>query len=145
MSRLPVPGEDDGTWGEILNDYLSQTLSVDGQLKAGAVGSTQIQAGAVTAAKLSQAVVTALTQATTAVQTVNSQTPDSSGNITIPVGPQGEQGIQGEPGTNGTDGLNGTNGIDGADGASITVTLISAADWPPPSDPDPLHWYIKVP
>lgn len=33
MSRLPVPGSDDGTWGGILNDYLSQAHNVDGTLK----------------------------------------------------------------------------------------------------------------
>jgi hypothetical protein len=25
------------------------------------------------------------------------------------------------------------------------VTLVPAAEWPAPSDPDPLHWYVKVP
>lgn len=46
MARLPVPGQDDGTWGDILNDFLRQTLNDDGSLKA-----------------LSQSQVTGLTQA----------------------------------------------------------------------------------
>jgi len=25
MARLPIPGQDNGTWGQILNDYLSRT------------------------------------------------------------------------------------------------------------------------
>jgi len=32
MSRLPIPGEDKGTWGSILNDYLSQSLDGGGLL-----------------------------------------------------------------------------------------------------------------
>jgi hypothetical protein len=37
MSRLPVPGEDTGVWGGVLNDYLSVSLSADGTLKSSAV------------------------------------------------------------------------------------------------------------
>ena len=33
MARLPQPGGDAGNWGEILNDYLSQSLHADGTLK----------------------------------------------------------------------------------------------------------------
>lgn len=37
MSRLPTPGSDNGTWGNILNDFLSQSLNSDGSLKASSV------------------------------------------------------------------------------------------------------------
>ena len=37
MSRLPNVGSDDGTWGGILNDYLSVSLDADGTLKSGAI------------------------------------------------------------------------------------------------------------
>ena len=33
MARLPTPGGDDGTWGGILNDFLSQEHNPDGTLK----------------------------------------------------------------------------------------------------------------
>lgn len=33
MARLPIPGQDDGTWGNILNDYLSVEHNSDGTLK----------------------------------------------------------------------------------------------------------------
>ncbi len=33
MARLPQPGSDDGTWGDVLNDFLSQTHNPDGTLK----------------------------------------------------------------------------------------------------------------
>ncbi len=32
-SRLPSPGGDAGTWGTVLNDFLSQSLNSDGTLK----------------------------------------------------------------------------------------------------------------
>jgi hypothetical protein len=35
MPRLPVPGSDDNTWGDILNDYLRVEHNVDGTLKLG--------------------------------------------------------------------------------------------------------------
>jgi len=34
MTRLPIPGSDDGSWGDILNDFLSQAHNSDGSLKA---------------------------------------------------------------------------------------------------------------
>lgn len=139
MSRLPVPGKDEGTWGEILNDYLSQSLTETGQLSADTVNTAQLQDGSVTAPKLSSAVLETLTKANASVQTINGQAPDSLGDIVIPEGPQGEQGVPGQDGAPGVDGANGTDGV------SVTVTLVAAADWPPPSDPDPLHWYVKVP
>lgn len=37
MSRLPQPGSDDGTWGTILNDYLSVAHASDGSLKSAAL------------------------------------------------------------------------------------------------------------
>lgn len=38
MSRLPIAGQDDGTWGSILNDFLSVSLNGDGTLKNSAIG-----------------------------------------------------------------------------------------------------------
>jgi len=37
MTRLPTPGGDDGSWGNILNDYLSAAHNTDGTLKTSAV------------------------------------------------------------------------------------------------------------
>lgn len=39
MARLPQPGGDNGNWGTILNDYLSQAHMPDGTLKQAAVAS----------------------------------------------------------------------------------------------------------
>jgi hypothetical protein len=34
MTRLPTPGSDNGTWGNVLNDFLSVEHNADGTLKA---------------------------------------------------------------------------------------------------------------
>lgn len=35
MARLPIPGKDAGSWGNILNEFLSVELNTDGTLKSG--------------------------------------------------------------------------------------------------------------
>src|SRR5687768_13474260 len=55
MARKPVPGSDKGSWGSILNDFLSQSLDAQGDLKDGIVSS----------AKLAPAVQTAMDAAVT--------------------------------------------------------------------------------
>jgi hypothetical protein len=40
MARLPNPGEDDGDWGNILNDFLRVSLNTDGTLKTSAVNAS---------------------------------------------------------------------------------------------------------
>lgn len=42
MSRLPVPGQDAGTWGNILNDFLSAAHNTDGTLKDGVVSTAKL-------------------------------------------------------------------------------------------------------
>lgn len=45
MARLPIPGDDVGSWGGILNDFLSVELNSDGTLKkAGAITTAQTTA-----------------------------------------------------------------------------------------------------
>lgn len=48
MARLPQPGSDNGTWGDILNEFLSQSLAPSGELKPDSVGATQLQPNSVT-------------------------------------------------------------------------------------------------
>jgi hypothetical protein len=52
MARLPIPGSDQGQWGEILNDYLSVAHNNDGSLK-----NVTIPAGSITPTMLSQSYV----------------------------------------------------------------------------------------
>lgn len=50
-ARLPTPGSDNGTWGDLLNAYLSVAQNDDGTLKP--IGTSSIQDDAVTASKIS--------------------------------------------------------------------------------------------
>ena len=52
MARLPIPGSDNGAWGDVLNDYLAQAHDSSGNLKAGAVGASQISDGSLPQAKV---------------------------------------------------------------------------------------------
>lgn len=45
MARLPQPGLDSGVWGDILNDFLSESLAADGTLKDGAVSQSTLTPG----------------------------------------------------------------------------------------------------
>lgn len=58
MARLPQPGSDNGTWGDILNEYLSQTLKPDGSLKDNSVTNSAIADNAVTAATIQDGSIT---------------------------------------------------------------------------------------
>lgn len=57
MARLPKVGGDDGNWGQILNDYLSRSLTSDGSLQAGSVGPTQLRDASVTESALADSAV----------------------------------------------------------------------------------------
>lgn len=63
MARLPTPGADKNTWGDILNDFLGQAHTGTGTLKDNAVGTATIQDGTVTNAKLHSSVQTAIANA----------------------------------------------------------------------------------
>jgi len=54
-ARLPQPGSDDGTWGNILNDFLSQAHNSDGSLKDSTVGTSKLADNSVTNIKLDAA------------------------------------------------------------------------------------------
>lgn len=56
MVRLPQPGGDAGNWGEILNEYLSQSHKTDGTLKNDSVTAATISDGTIEEAQLSSAV-----------------------------------------------------------------------------------------
>lgn len=55
MPRLPIPGKDNGAWGDILNEYLSQTHKSDGSLKDNVVTTNTIQRGTITEDRLDTA------------------------------------------------------------------------------------------
>lgn len=55
MARLPIPGSDKGSWGSVLNDFLSQAHEADGSLKDGSVTPDSIADDAITESKLDPA------------------------------------------------------------------------------------------
>lgn len=75
MPRLPIPGSDSSTWGDILNEYLLVEHNADGSLKIRDEGiPATIADGSVTSAKLASSVQASLGKADTAVQSVNGET-----------------------------------------------------------------------
>lgn len=67
MPRLPIPGSDNGDWGDILNNFLSQSLTSSGGLQDNTVGTDQVQNSSVTKTKLAIAVQTSLDKADAAI------------------------------------------------------------------------------
>ncbi len=55
MPRLPVPGSDMGSWGDILNEFLNVSHASDGTLKPNSVAGSQVQSGSITQSKLNTA------------------------------------------------------------------------------------------
>lgn len=139
MPRLPVPGQDNNTWGDILNEFLSVAHNPDGTLKAGqvAVPGPQGPAGP-TGPQGPQGPA-----GQNGTNGVNGQ--DGTDGPSGPQGPVGPEGPQGPTGPAGAQGASGQNGTDGADGESVTITFIEDSDWPPPSDPNPRHIYVRIP
>jgi Pectate lyase superfamily protein len=71
MTRLPKPGSDSGTWGDILNDFLDQSHNSDGSLKSSAVtgaGAYTKPPNGIPATDLDSATQTKLSQAASAYQ-----------------------------------------------------------------------------
>ena len=112
MPRLPHPGKDQGQWGQILNDYLSQVHKPDGTLKDNSVTASIIAPNTITTANLSQ-------DLKDKVDAVAGQQ-GATGPIgaTGPQGPSGTPGASGTPGTPGASGVPGTPGTPGSQGAT---------------------------
>lgn len=58
MTRLPIPGADADSWGDILNDYLQVSLASNGTLKPDAVTPAAIQDDSVAGTKLQDSSIT---------------------------------------------------------------------------------------
>lgn len=105
MSRLPLPGGDDNTWGDVLNDFLSVAHNSDGTLKAvsgsGAVRSISSVSTATVAAAATGTDYVYLVSGTTtltlptAVGNTNRYTAINSGSNTVTVNTTGGQTITG--------------------------------------------------
>lgn len=102
MARLPQPGGDNGNWGDILNDYLSQSLKSDGTLKDNLVNSnnlainsvgslalapdsvetTTIANGSITEQKIAEGVVSSLKLSPSLRSDIDSKLTVSSADLT---------------------------------------------------------------
>lgn len=99
MARLPIPGSDEGNWGTILNDFLSQTHDTNGQLRDGSIAETKLSPA--TQAKLNA--------------------------VAGPTGATGPAGATGATGAAGSQGATGPAGP--ASGAKLLIAADAPAEW----------------
>lgn len=111
MSRLPIPGSDEGNWGQILNDYLSAAHKPDGTLKDSVITTSNLAQEIKT--KLD--VIAGQQGATGATGPTGPQGPSGA------TGPQGIVGATGPAGPTGATGPSGAVGATGPSGAASTV------------------------
>jgi hypothetical protein len=81
MARLPNPGGDEGTWGNVLNEFLNTIHNTDGTLKDNVVSSSALAPDAVDSANIQDATISEdkLDAALAAkVNTVSSGAPDAT-------------------------------------------------------------------
>jgi len=118
MSRLPQPGGDNGNWGSILNDYLSQAHNNDGTLKPSSVSTAAIQNNSIPESKLDQDVRDKLNTLAGQQGATGAQGPTGPTGATGPQGPSGASGTPGAQGPSGVSGSQGATGLQGPAGAS---------------------------
>lgn len=137
VARLPQVGADEGSWGDILNDYLAQSHNSDGTLKAGSVSASAITPGSITESTLSPSIVSKL-NATGAdgasayeVAVANGFIGTEADWLASLVGAQGPAGIDGAQGPSGADGPQGAPGAGIATGgtAGQVLTKVDATDY----------------
>jgi hypothetical protein len=106
--RLPVPGQDGGEWGDILNGFLTVSHNTDGTLRSGAVTAAGGNSGA--------------SGATGPAGATGATGPVGATGASGPVGSQGATGAQGATGVTGTTGATGAGGATGPVGATGSVS-----------------------
>ena len=122
MARLPIPGADSGNWGQILNDYLSQSHKADGTFKDYVITDNNIADGTISESKFTAPVIAKINAGAGATGPVGpAGAPGSAGSqgatgATGPVGPQGGVGATGVTGATGAQGASGVAGTQGATG-----------------------------
>lgn len=130
MPRLPYPGGDDGNWGSILNDYLSQAHNTDGSLKPASVSTASIQNDSIAESKLDQDVRDKLNTiagqqgATGPTGATGATGPTGATGASGAMGASGASGAQGIAGPTGATGPSGTPGLQGATGATGAASTV---------------------
>ena len=110
-TRLPVPGQDNGNWGDILNEFLEVAHNTDGTVKPNAI----TQAGAVLTSQIGQPSGVAGLNNSGLVPTAKLATGTASssnflrgdGTWAVPTGTQGAVGADGPAGPTGDTGPQG--------------------------------------
>lgn len=133
MARLPIPGGDEGNWGQILNDFLAQAHQADGTMKASTVTAQAIADNTISEAKLDANVQSKLnsgggTQGSTgATGPIGAQGPAGAAGATGAAGPQGAAGSVGATGAAGPAGSQGATGPQGPAGSAGAAGATGAA------------------
>ena len=113
VARLPIPGGDEGNWGQILNDFLAQTLKNDGTIKDNVIPESSLAAPV--QAKINT--VAGQQGATGPAGATGPQGPAGTAGATGAAGPAGVAGAAGATGPQGTTGAVGATGASGSAGA----------------------------
>ena len=121
MPRLPIPGQDGGTWGNLLNEYLSVSHNADGSIKASAVPPSSSDGATGATGPIGSTGSTGAIGATGATGAgftgaTGPQGASGSQGATGATGPQGATGYAGPPGSPGPEGATGSQGIQGDPG-----------------------------
>ncbi len=124
MARLPTPGGDDGSWGDILNDFLKVGHNTDGSLKdvVHTSGSETIEGTKTFSASPQVPAPSGSGDATTKAYVDATAGVGASG----PTGATGATGPQGDTGATGSQGATGSLGATGATGATGSLGTTGA-------------------
>lgn len=126
MARLPIPGSDDGSWGSLLNEFLTQVHNSDGSLKTNIVTETNLAAAV-------------QTKLNSAAGPTGATGPEGATGPTGPTGPTGATGSVGATGATGPAGATGATGPVGSSGV-----IILDEDDPDPSPPIDGVLYVRL-
>lgn len=129
MARLPIPGGDQGNWGQILNDYLSRVHKADGLLKDGIITTGNLSPELQDKLNI-VAGQQGATGATGPAGVVGATGPQGASGIpgaTGATGPAGATGPQGIPGTAAAEGATGPTGPAGPSGATGPSGAVGAS------------------
>jgi len=154
MSRLPTPGSDNGTWGTVLNDFLSvahvTTGASQGGLLDGTVTNSTIVDGTIALTKLATSVQTSLGKADTALQsatktTVGLANVDNTSDLNKPISTATQTALDAKVASANLDtataSLVSTSNSATASAIASKITTATAGTMPvyllAPADPDP--------
>ncbi len=118
MARLPIPGGDDGAWGDILNEFLEVGHNFDGSLKGVVKTSGNQTVGGTKTFSSSPQVPTPNSASDAATKAYVDANDSGATGATGPSGATGSMGGQGATGTQGATGSQGATGTQGATGAT---------------------------